>query len=183
MKHAELVTHLATATGQSQSAVRDVLRELAATVGEQLASGETVQVSRLGSFTPRWSGEGVLRDVQTGRKRAYDGRWVPRFRASSTMKAAMASSTPSLLKDPEHQNAWRLAEALIGDLAVYHGGRAPRGLYDDAPAHHVDGVCADAFGPAWQQARTTFEETTPAHVREARDHLALSARARWGTRR
>lgn len=183
MNHGELVARIADRTGQPRESVKHMLRELASIVGDELADGGTVAVSRLGTFSPRWAAGGVVRDLSSGRKTAYDGRWVPRFKASTKVRDTLAATTPSYLKDPDHQRAWRCAEAITGDLAMYHGAHAPKDLPADAPLPRAERVCADAFGPAWTQARATFDASTPEEIRRARDYLTLAARARWGVRR
>lgn len=178
MSWATLVDRVARRSGLPRAAVRTVLGAFVEEAEAELVAGEAVTLPGLGTLDRHWDAERTLRSVRDGRKLVLDGRWRPTFRPSERLRSALREQTPQLLRDPAHQRAWRLAETLVSDLALYHAAAVPTLAPDlDAPA--VDARCASAFGPAWARARTTWAEQTPAEVRNVRDHLALAARRRW----
>lgn len=168
-------------TGLPRAQVRRVVEALVGAVTDAVARGEDVPVAGLGTFGSRWGGERTVRSVHDGRKLALDGQYRPVFRPASALRDALRSRTPQLMRDPGHQRAWRLAEALVGDLALYHGHLAPTGLPADAPPADVHARCADAFGESWARVRASWDAQTPEAVRAARDHLAHAARRRWAS--
>ncbi len=176
------VDQVALRAGSSRAATRAVLAAFVDEVEDTLLFGEAVTVPGLGTITSHWEPERTLRSIKDGRKVAIDGRYRPTFRPAGRLRAAMRDRTPQLLKDPAHQRAWRLAETLVGDLALYHAAAAPKDLAEDTELSEVDTRCARALGPAWTRARRTLDEQTPPEVRAVRDHLALAARRRWAVR-
>lgn len=176
-----ILDRVATRAQVPRTTARAVLAALADQALETLSSGEPVTLPGLGVLEPRWVEERALRSVQDGRKLAIDGHYRAGFRPSTRLRGALRERTPQVLKDPAHQTAWRLAETLVADLDLYHGASAPREIPGRLSLEDVDARCAACFGSAWGRARRTYEEHTPASVREARDHLALAARKRWAS--
>jgi hypothetical protein len=109
-----------------------------------------------------------------------DGRFVVRYRTSKHVREVLTARTPQLWRQPGHQEAWRTAETLIGDLDVYHRGSAPTDLTGADPTDRVRERCQASFGPVWTQVVDSYRKRVPDEVREERDYLALAATARWG---
>lgn len=183
MNSQALIDLVATRVNLPRSTVRVAMVTLVAVIREALGQGEDVHLTGLGTFDSRWERERTVRSIRDGQKLVVDGRWHPAFRASSSLRAHVRARTPQVLKDAAQQRAWRLAEALVGDLQLYHWRDAPAGLTPDTDPVDVDAQCARALGPAWVRARQTWSEQTPAEVQASRDHLALAARRRWVTDR
>lgn len=179
MTWSSFVDAVAERAGLPRAQVRRVLVAFVATATDTLARGEDVQVPGLGTFGSRWEGERTLRSIRDGRKLALDAHFRPVFRPAAALRDAMRTRTPQVMRDPAHQQAWRLAETLVGDLALYHGRLAPAGLPDDAAPSLVHARCASSFGDAWTRVCASWEAQTPESVRAARDHLAYAARRRW----
>ncbi len=174
----ELVGQVAARAGLPEATTLTVLRALVGVATEDLAAGGKVTLHGLGTFTTTWRAGGTVRHIRTGRKLSFDGRNVARFTASAPLRAAIAARAPQHLKDPAHQDAARLAAALIADVDLYHRDRVPT-IPPGVEAARVDALCASALGPVWTAARTTYSERVPTHVQEARDWLAESAARRW----
>jgi DNA-binding protein HU-beta len=177
----DLLDAVALRAGVPRAAAGRVLAAFATVLADAVSHGDTVAVPGIGTFGSRWEEERTLRSVADGRKLALDGRWRPTFRASSRLRDATRGRTPQLLRDPEHQRAWRLAETLVGDLALYNARAAPTALGADASPESVHLACAEAFGAAWTRVCHAFAAQVPEPVRASRDHLALAARRRWAT--
>ena len=160
------------------ASVRAVLSAVTELVAERLAAGEPTRVQGLGTFAPRWHRERVLRRVSDGRRMAVDGSWRATFQPANPVRNRLRALTPQYHRDPEHQQAWRLAEALIGDLALYQASQVPLDLPEDAAG--LEATCAAAFGGSWERARQRYLTETPDAVRATRDHLADAARRRFG---
>lgn len=179
MNWTDLVKHVADATGHPQQTVRDVLATCADEVQEALVRDDRVRFAGLGTFEPRWHKERVVRDIGSGRRTAIDGRRIVRFRPSTGLKDALASTAARDLRDPDHQSAWRLAEALIGDIDLYHAARTPDDLRSTHDDLEVERICTHALGDAWRRARETYSERVAPGVHDRRDYLADVARKRW----
>lgn len=167
-------------TDLPESRVRDILHATVAVSLEALSAGEDVPLRGLGVLSSRWRDAATLRAVGDHRRMRVDGRFVPRFRAARRLRSTLAERTPQRWRDPAHQAAWRVAETLVGDLALYHQARAPR-LSPEAAAPDVDAACAAAFGPLWRKVRESYDSRVPAEVRAADDYLALAAKGRWAS--
>ncbi|MDP2316945.1 MAG: HU family DNA-binding protein [Pseudomonadota bacterium] len=174
-----IAEQVSTRTETPYATTRAVLDVLLEEVAARLAFGEPVSLPGIGVLDGRWAPERVVRSVHDGRKVAIDARYQPTFRPSAHLREVLRSRSPQMLQDPAHQRAWRLAEAVIGDLALYHEQDAPRDLKGDTDLATVNARCARSLGDAWTRARRTHDDQTSPAVREARDHLALAARRRW----
>lgn len=177
----DVVAATAQRAGSSEAETRRVLAALTEEVSSRLAEGGRVAWPNLGVLSSAWEPERQLRGVSDGRKVAIDGHWRPRFRASAVLRDRVRSRTPQLLRDADHQRAWRLAETLVGDLSLYHPHDLPNGVTADDGADTVDGRCRASLGAAWERARQTYNDQVPVLVRESRDYLALAARRRWAS--
>lgn len=178
MKWSELVDRVAARTGQPRDSVKKSLDALAPVVLEALDAGEEVNLRHICTIGLRWQEGRQLRSVSDQRRIVLDGRWTPRIRASSALRASGLARSPQQWRDPRHQTAWRLAETLIGDLDLYHHDQAPM-LPKDLPLELVAAACAESFGPAWTRVLTTWAEQTPEDVRVEGNQLMQVARARW----
>ncbi len=179
MNWSDVAAEVATRADLPASTVRLVLKTAIDVVVERLAAGETVSVHGLGTFGSRWRAPTLFRSVDDRRKVRLDGRFVARFRPASRLREALMTRTPQHWRDPAHQAAWRVADTLVGDLALYHGASAPQELATDSEPSVVDQVCDRSFGPTWARCRATYDARVPPEVRERADYLALAARARW----
>lgn len=180
MNQRQLIDALAASSGESKAAVSRVLSALGEVVHTSVAEGETVPIPSVGKIVTSWRGPRVLRQVKNGRKMRIGGRYVAQLRPSGKLKETAANRTDQSWRDPAHQKAWRLAETLIGDLALYHEDKIPQ-LADDQDLRSVEDACASALGDAWRRARTTYESDVPSPVRAAKDHLAQTAREHWSS--
>lgn len=176
MTWSELTRRVAERSGESRAAATRVLEALLEEISAGIESGETVNLPRVGRLTSTWREARTLRSVEDGRKLMLDGRYVPRFRPATALRDRLAAKTPQHWKDPAHQAAWRVAETLIGDLALYHGSLAPADLTAELPPDEVEQRCATSFGSHWERVRTAFGERAPGITAPL---LGLSARRRW----
>ncbi len=183
MSWTEHILEVAARADLPTKTTRAALDAFVALVHDALAHGEDVHVHGLGTFSSRWEPERTLRSVKDGRKLAIDGRHYPTFRPSAGLRTRVRARTPQVLRGEAHQRAWRLAEALVGDLDLYNQKDAPGNLTPETNPTEVELRCATALGAAWARARQTWCDQTPAEVREARDHLAVAARKRWASPR
>lgn len=174
----ELVQKTADRSGVSPSTVRAVCKSLVEVLTEEIQAGRTARLPGLGSFWSAWQPERTMRSVSDGHRLVLDGRHVARFRAATALKDALRELTPQPLADPEHQRAWRLAEALVGDLVLYNPNTRPA-LSGVTEPNAVHSACASTFGNGWEQARARFEREIPATVRVERDHLSMAAVRRF----
>lgn len=179
MNQRELIDALASETDETKAAVHRVLQALGRTIQDAVERGDSVPLPGVGRVTTAWRGPRVVRHIQTGRRTRIGGRHVPVFRPSSALKEGALSRTDQSWRTPDHQKAWRLAEALVGDLELYHGDATPT-LSDDDPTA-VRSACASALGEAWRKAEAAFENDVPASVRDQNDYLATIAFERWST--
>jgi len=176
MNWTELVKEIASESSQSERDVRQILDAMVSVTTSKLLAGEDVPVRGLGTISSRWRAARTLRSVQDQRKIMLDGRFVPRFRPSKSLRDAVAGRTPQHWRDPQHQAAWRIAETLVGDLALYHAGRAPSAVTENTPPSDVRMSCVEAFGPLWAQVERTYAQQVAGAVRSEGDYLGLAAR-------
>jgi nucleoid DNA-binding protein len=176
MTWAELTRKVSERAGESRAATTRVLEALLDEISTQVAEGATVSLPRVGRLSSTWREARTVRSVDDGRKLLVDGRFVARFRPATALRDLLASKTPQGWKDPAHQAAWRVAETLVGDLALYHGALAPADLPTDADPAEVERRCAAAFGSHWERATSVFAERAPGITAPL---LGLSARRRW----
>lgn len=181
MTYKELVDRVAASTGLPKAAVRRVLAATSAEVRSALMGGDTAAIAGLGRFDVLQRPARAIRSVTDSRKLLVGPRHSARFRASGAMRDAVAHLDDPTWSSPEVQTAWRTAETLVGDLALYHGAQAPQSLDEDAPDEVVLNVCSKAFGPMWGQVERTFSERVDAAVRERKDLLASAARRRFAS--
>lgn len=175
----ELVVTIADRTGQSREDVKRTLDALRAVIEDVLTSGGEVQLRGLCTFGTRWTGPRALRSVSDRQRLMLDGRWAPRLRPSDALRNLLMGRSPQRWRDPRHQAAWRLADALVGDLHLYHRAQAP--LLDPRSSfEEVGAQCAEAFGPVWERVLATWTEQVPEEVREEGQHLPRAALRRWG---
>lgn len=182
MTWTQLITDTATRAGCTEAQARAVLEAFVQLSADALEAGRNVPLRGLGTLSSVWRAPRTLRSVANARRLMLDGRFVPVFKPSSRLRERMASRTPQRWKDTRHQEAWRLAEALVGDLGLYHGGQAPTRLSAEELDAEVHAACAESFGPLWSHVVETYEAAVPSEVRAELDHLAHAARRRWAKR-
>ncbi|MEZ4320316.1 MAG: HU family DNA-binding protein [Myxococcota bacterium] len=178
MNWTDLITTVAARAGTSIDDTREVLNAFVDVSTQQIVDGERVVVRGLGTLGTRWVGSRTLRSVSDGRKLRLDGRHVAQFRPSRSLKQSLVKQSPQLWRDERHQKAWKVAETLVADLALYHPTQAPK-LDADAPSTTIQDACSASFGPLWARVRTTYEAQVPAEIRASKDYLALAAHSRW----
>ncbi|MCB9778769.1 MAG: HU family DNA-binding protein [Alphaproteobacteria bacterium] len=181
MRWNDLIDQIATETGESKAATRRVLTAFTRHAFDTVSEGGELRIPGLGRLYSRWSPPRVVRGVHDGRRRGLDGRWQARFRPSNGLREALADRSPQLLRDPRHQDAWRLARTLVGDLAEYHQGLPS--VDGGVPDSQLEVACRRAFGPEWEQARSTYARRVPEEIRSERDHLLRAARQVFSTDR
>lgn len=177
MNQAELIDRVAASTGLSKQDTTRTLRALVDVINEQVASGDEVQIAKLGKFGSKWRKRSAIRDIQNGRKMLLGGRYVPSFRPSAELRRNVGDRTEQHWRDPEHQRAWRTTETLIGDLELYNEGRPTLPASKDARAIHD--ACRATFGDDWDRVVQTYETDVPGEVRLAHDYLIETVVARW----
>lgn len=181
MTWSELVRRVAERTGRPRDEVKETLDALADTILEDVAAGEEVPIRGVCLIGSRWQDAHALRSIADRRRLVLDGRWVPRLRSSAPLRQVLLARSPQRWRDPRHQAAWRLAEALIGDLDLYHKSRAPR-LDEDTPLPMVASICAVAFSGLWERVIETWNAQVSPEIRGEGEHLLRVARARWVAR-
>ena len=178
MNWTELIERVAERTGLPQAQVKETLDTLTEVVLASIRDGEDVRLRGLCTLSLRWQEGRQLRSVADHRRIVLDGRWVPRLRPAASVREVALARSPQRWRDPRQQSAWQLAETLIGDLDLYHRGRAPL-VSRDAPLPEVADACREAFGTDWARVMTTWEAQVPVDVRAEGDHLLRTARVRW----
>lgn len=181
MSWSTLLERVSERSGRPMDEVKEILEAFVEVSLEALSEGNDVPIRGLGTLGSRWLEPRSLRSVHDSRRLMLDGRWVSRFRASSRVRDALLSRTPQRWRDPRHQAAWRLAEALVGDLDLYHGDRAPK-LDEQTPLPMVASICAVAFGSVWERVVQTWNAQVPPGIRAEGQHLLRVAHDRWRTR-
>lgn len=181
MKWTALIKEVSEKTGQSERTVREVLRTMVDVSLSALTEGEEVHLHGLCTVSSRWQEPRTLRSVHDQQTLLLNGRFVPRLRPAARLRRHLADRTPQHWRDPAHQNAWRVAQTLIDDLALYSAGAEPA-LTTDSPHADVHRACAVTFGPLWNQVLHTYNREIPEPIRQEYDHLAHAARQQWGTR-
>ncbi len=179
MKWSELIAQVSTTSGLDPQLIRDVLGVAMEVSVAALARGEEVNLRRLGTLKTTWRAQQVVRSIHHERRMLIGGRYTVRFQPSRGLKQQVAARTPQHWRSEAHQSAWRLAETLISDLAMYHRERAPRDLDPELPDAQVDARCRAAFGALWDGARRALGQGVPEQVRAEVDYLAQAARRRW----
>lgn len=179
MNWTELAQEVGKRTNLPATTVRGVLDAAVDVITEQLAAGQAVRLNRLGTLATRLTPARTVRSVANSRKLHIGERYLVRFRPTRHLREAANSSRPALWRQPEHQAAWRLAETLVADLALYHRTQEPRGIGGTLSDGEVRAACASAFGRPWGEAERSYIERVPEEVRAAHDHLADAARRRW----
>lgn len=177
MNWKELVAETARRTGESQAETARVLDAFQAVIREQVVAGENVRIPELGTLASVWRKSRALRSIADMRKIVLDGRFTVTFRPAKGLRADVAERTPQRWRDPRHQAAWRLAETLLGDLALYHGSDKPETL--PTQPQEALAMLQTSFGDAWSQARRAYEGKVDPGVRAECDHLVEAAIARW----
>ncbi len=157
---------------------RRVLSALRSVIEESLTAGEPVVLHGLGTLRLRRLAPRTIRNIQDFRKMYLGERLTVSFRPSAGLRRRVSESLPQHWKDPGHQAAWRLSEALLGDLELYHAEKVPSGLSGDDDA--VRSRCKEAFGKLWPHVLEIYERDVPETVRRQHDHIANTARTRWG---
>lgn len=145
---------------------------------EALTRGEEVPLRGVGVLSARWKPPRVVRSVANQRKLRIDGRFVPRFQPARSLRNALVERTDQSWRDPAHQDAWRVAETLVGDLELYHPELSPRLTGEESTAE-VRKVCSRSFGRLWQQVEVRFDGQVPEPIRRQADYLAQAAMDRW----
>lgn len=173
----DLLQQVANRAGVPRSTVRTVLETLVQVATEQVSRGEDVPLHGLGTLSRKWNKGRVVRSVANRRKMWIGGRHTPKFRPSAALRRALQPEDPDW-KSEAHQKAWRLAEALIDDLSLYHSALAPDDLTVDQAPDEVVQRCADAFGGHWEQVEATWKERVDPSV--TTPFLGVVARRRWG---
>jgi nucleoid DNA-binding protein len=176
MTWTELIRATAKRSGASVADTRRVLEALREETHAQLAKGERVTLHGLGTLDTRTRSARVLRSVQSGRRMFVGQRTQVVFRPSVGLVRRVQSDDEGW-RDGAHQSAWRLAEALLSDLSLYHPDRVPAGVSGDDES--VRGVCAASFGEPWARAQERFDEQVPAEVTASNDYLAAAVRSHW----
>jgi nucleoid DNA-binding protein len=178
MNAKDLVAAVANQSGQSRSNVRAVLDALAVVAHTTVGPEVGVSLPGLGVIGARHVKGRTLRSIVDGRRVYVEAHLQATFRPAHELRAVLEAREPRLMRDPEQQRAWRLAETLVGDIALYNPSIHPT-LVEETPLDQVDTLCASLFGDAWVRARARYDEQIPGAVRAVRDHLSFSARRRW----
>ncbi len=181
MRWRELVSRVSARSRIGPGQTTAVLDALIEEVIEALGQGDEVAIPGIVKIESRWQDARIIRSVKDRRRVSIDGRYVPRLRAGTRIKQVLMSRTPQTWRDPAHQAAWRLAEALIGDLELYHREQVPSGLTAKMAPDEIERRCASSFGPAWALVRDTFDTAVAEPIRSQQQHLPCTARRRWGS--
>ena len=178
MTWADVISQVSERSGLPRAEVRAVLDALVRLVLDQAREGQEVPLKGVGRIGARWLEPRTIRTLQARRKVMMDGRFVPRFRPSEQLRDAVLSRSPQHWRNPAHQSAWRSAETLVGDLALYHKDKVPK-VPPNATPEEIQRLCEAAFGPLWTRVTHTYDTQTPADVRADQNYLILAARRKW----
>lgn len=176
MNWTQLIDAVADRTEVPAKTVTAVLRATVAEVTERLVEGQAVRLQGLGILSTRHRAPRTLRSIESGRRFWLGGRTIAHFRPSAALKRALDRDQDWRREDV--QSAWRLAETLIGDLAMYYPDAVPR-IAADADADAVLEACTTSLGAAWTRAVETYHQRVPSDVALRTNHLLLAARRRW----
>lgn len=178
MNWRDLQDAVASQSGLPVNVVRRVLQVMMDVSIEALVKGDDIPLRGVGVLSAKWKPPRVVRSVANRRKLRIDGRFVPRFQPARSLRQALVERTAQTWRDPAHQDAWRVAETLVGDLDLYHPDKAPRLTGEEEPGA-VRGVCTRSFGRLWTQVEGRFAEQVPEAIRADADYLAQAALTRW----
>lgn len=175
----ELIDAVAAHSGTSRADARKVLTSFTEVVTDALVRGEKVAVRRLFIAEAKWSEPRTLRSIVDFRKMKVEGRWTPKLRPTTTLRAALSARTgESAQTDPRHREAQRVAEVLISDLALYYKASHPK-LKPEQSLDAVEAACDQSFGAMWRRAREAFAEQVPPDVAAQAPYLLTVARERF----
>lgn len=90
MNKEDLVRRVAESTGQSRQVTRRVLDTFLATVSDNLAEGENIEIRGFGSFKVVNRRERTARNPRTGEKVQIPSRLVPAFKPSRCLNEKVA---------------------------------------------------------------------------------------------
>lgn len=175
MNWTDLLSKMSEKTGLPTKTIRTVMDAFIEITLESVRNGEDIRIRRIGTLSRRWRNPSVLRSIADQRKMMLDGRWVPKFRPATELKDRLAGLTPQSWKDPRHQAAWNLAEALVGDLLLYHAELAPS-CSEKVEPDRLERQCAEAFGPLWDRVVQTFRRDVEEEIRQGQNYLGVVAR-------
>lgn len=99
MNRAEIVQQVAEATGLTQNEVSVVLEGILKVIEMELGRGGTVELRRFGTFKLTRRAPRVAVNPKTGRKTEVPLRWVPWFKPSPQLKAAVRETLDRSLRD------------------------------------------------------------------------------------
>lgn len=174
MSWQKMKDRVADRSGVSKADTNRVLSSLLELVLEDLVAGETVVLPKIGSLSRRWRKQRIVRSIHSARKRPVDANWAAGFRSSSVLRDRLRELTPNYFQDKSNVDAWRVAEALIGDLELYHNQDAPK-LTEEMSDQEVLTRCAEAFGEPWDRVTEEYGTKTKVQV----DFLSRAARRCW----
>lgn len=177
MRQAELITRIAESTGESKASISRVLRALAEVATDCVVQGDELRLSQIGTVSSRRRAPTVVRGIHNGRRMLLGERFVPSFKPAVALRRAAARRAPQHWRDPAHQDAWRLAESLIGDLELYHSARPE--IAEQSETKAIVAACHAAFGEDWVRVVQTYESAVASIVRETSSYLIDAVRERW----
>ena len=92
MNKADLISAVATVTGETKKVVADVVDATLAEVSSALADGESVRLSGFGTFEVRHRAARTARNPRTGEPVPLAARRAPTFRPSPALRSIVAQS-------------------------------------------------------------------------------------------
>ncbi|MFN3822042.1 MAG: HU family DNA-binding protein [bacterium] len=99
VNRAEIVQQVAEATGLTQSEVSAVLEGILKVIEMELVRGGSVELRRFGTFKLTRRAPRVAVNPKTGRKTEVPVRWVPWFKPSPQLKAAVRQTSDRSITD------------------------------------------------------------------------------------
>lgn len=181
MNWGDLTARVQERTGLPKSTVKRVLDAMVEVAFESIRDGDSVLFKDLFTVKSRWRARRTMRSIADGHRFFMDGRFSVKLRPSARLKRALLARTPQLWRDAAHQEAWRVASTLVGDLDLYHRQRAPKNLSEDMSDEQVEQACAQSFGPLWARVKRTYENKISEEVRAQQSYLVLAAVQRWSS--
>jgi DNA-binding protein HU-beta/integration host factor subunit alpha len=178
MNWAELQSRIAERTGLPKDQVRVVLDAASDETLQAIARGEAVRLGKLVTLESVIRSPKVIRSVSDARKVLVGERATVKVRPSAALQRAAASRVNESWRDPAHQEAWRLAEALVGDFELYRWADLPK-VDAEGAEELLRARCREALGEAWRQAEERFDASVPEEVRSQRNYLLDAVRRRW----